>query len=314
VLPFAPLPCYINAMHMQEKSGIVAVVGRTNVGKSSMVNAIIGEKVCIVSPSVQTTRNQIRGILSEERGQLVLIDTPGVHKAVNSLGQQLNKMARAAVGGSDMVVLVLDASAKPWQEDEGWMRRLLFVDQPCAIVLNKCDVATPEERAAYRQMWTRVAAEKESDRTVPWFEISARTGEGMDVLIASLFDALPAGPPLFPAEIVSDYPRRLAVADSVREKLLLRLKEEVPHHVAVWVDEIAEKPGEWAMDVTIYVNRKSQKGIVIGAKGRILKAVRAEAEKELSDAFQLRVKLHLWVKVEPNWLENFFFLKRLGYA
>jgi len=295
------------------RAGVVAIVGRTNVGKSTLVNHLLGEKVSIVSDTVQTTRNVIRAILTEPRGQLVFLDTPGVHKAQGEMGKNLNKAARAAAQGVDALLLVLDSSSVPALEDDGWFRRITREEVPCIFALNKCD-RSPDRAAAYRKLWEEIRAEKGAAREPVWISVSALLGTGMPGLLETLFGAVPEGPPLFPEDILTDYPRKLNMADVIREKLFLRLHEELPHAVAVWVEEIDEQANKWTVDATIYVERHSQKGIVIGEKGRLLKWVREQAEKELHDMYGVRFKLKLWVKVEKNWRKNFWILKKLGYA
>jgi GTP-binding protein Era len=294
-------------------TGIIAVVGRTNVGKSTLLNALLGEKVSIVSDTVQTTRNVIRAILTEERGQIVFLDTPGVHRAEGDLGKNLNKMARSAVSGTDAVLLVLDASSKPWQEDEGWMRRLIKDETPCTVLLNKTDRGTSFIEAC-KTLWKEIAAEKDSSLLPVWIEGSALKGEGLSALTDALFSMVPEGPLLFDGDMLTDYPRKLNMADVIREKLFHRLHDELPHCVAVWVETIDEKEKGWMIEADVYVERHSQKGIVIGEKGRLLKSVQYEAGKELSEMYGVPVKVHLWVKVEKNWSKNFWVLRKLGYA
>ena len=296
------------------KAGIVSIVGRTNVGKSTLVNHLLGEKVSIVSDTVQTTRNLIRAILTEPRGQIVFLDTPGVHKATGDLGKNLNKAARSAVDGVDVILLVLDGSSKPALEDDGWFRRITRdAAVPCVIVLNKSD-RNYDRSADYKQLWEEIKAEKESDLEPVWTSASALHGDHMPELLSLLFDVLPAGPALFPDDILTDYPRKLNIADVIREKLFYRLHDELPHAVAVWVEEIDEQEKKWTVEASIYVERHSQKGIVIGEKGRLLKWVREQAEKELYEMYGVRFNLKLWVKVEKNWRKNFWILKKLGYA
>ncbi len=300
-------------INKEARAGVVAVVGRTNVGKSTLLNALLGEKVSIVSDTVQTTRNIIRAILTEPRGQIVFLDTPGVHKAQGELGKNLNKMARSSVNGADAVLLVLDASSKPWQEDDGWMRRLAAENTPCLILLNKTDLGTAfvEE---YKALWRGVAVEKGTTLTPIWIEGSALKGGGLPELTSALFAMVPEGPSLFPADILTDYPRKLNIADVIREQLFERLHDELPHCLAVWVETINECEKEWKVDADIYIERHSQKGIVIGEKGRLLKSVKHHAEKELAEMYGLPVRLTLWVKVEKDWRKNFWILKKLGYA
>ncbi|VGO14196.1 GTPase Era [Pontiella desulfatans] len=295
------------------RAGIVAIVGRTNVGKSTLVNHLLGEKVSIVSDTVQTTRNLIRAILTEERGQMVFLDTPGVHKAQGELGKNLNKAARSAVQGVDAILLVLDGSSKPELEDDGWFRRICREEVPCIIALNKSDRGTNFVNA-YQALWEEIKAEKESAVQPVWASVSALQGTGMAGLLDTLFGHIPEGPPLFPDDILTDYPRKLNIADVVREKFFHRLEKELPHALAIWVEDIDEQEKKWTVDVSVMVERHSQKGIVIGEKGRLIKWVREQAEKELYEMYGVRFKLNLWVKVEKNWRKNFWILKKLGYA
>ena len=293
--------------------GLIAVVGRASVGKSTFVNAVFEEKVSIVSDIPQTTRTLVRGILTEPRGQLVLLDTPGVHKAEYDLGRLMNRVARASVEGVDAVLLMLDASTSPRIEDDGWIRRLLRETVPVLAVLNKSDV--PQGHAdEYRKLWETIAAEKQSTKTAEWVEISARTRDGVDQLVSRLFELLPQGPLLFPAEMLTDHPRKINMADIIREKYFGKLQDELPHSLAIEVETVEEKPDEWIVHGTILVERASQKGIVIGHKGRLLRRVCESAGRELSEMYGIPVTLDLWVKVEKDWTKNFWILKRLGYA
>lgn len=293
------------------KSAMVGVVGRTNAGKSTLVNALVGEKVSIVSPVEQTTRNSVRGIVSDPRGQLVLIDTPGLHKAQGPLGRLLNGMARASSAGTDILCVVFDASHAPQMEDEGWMARVAR-ERPmkCAFVLNQCD-KSPVFETMYRDSWN--AARGECAVKPVWIRVSAKTGDGLPSLLDALFEMADVGPSLFDEDIVTDYPRKLAIADVVREKLISRLFQEVPHEIGVTVKDIAEKKGAWNVAVTVYVNKPSQKGMVIGTGGKTLKYARKAAEPELSEMFGVKVRLEIWVKVEQNWMENGRLLAEMGY-
>ena len=307
------------------KAAIVGVVGRTNAGKSTLVNRMVGEKVTIVSPVEQTTRNTIRGIVEDPRGQLVLLDTPGLHKAVGPLGKLLNGMARASSAGTDILLVVFDAAHEPQLEDEGWMRRVAK-EQPekCVFALNKCD-RSPFYETMFRDLWNTVMRERDAvaincdppARTAShepiWVKACGVKPGGCDALLDALYGLAEPGPALFPDDIVTDYPRKLAIADVVREKLIQHLHDEVPHEVGVLVEDLDEREGRWNVAVTIYVNRPSQKGIVIGQRGCNLRAVRMSAGPELSDMFGVKVNVELWVKVEPNWMKNNRLLAEMGY-
>jgi GTP-binding protein Era len=296
------------------RSGIVALVGCANVGKSSLLNCILQDKVSIVSDVAQTTRNMVRAIHSDERGQLVFLDTPGVHKASYDLGRIMNRAARASISGSDVALLVLDPSTHVWDEDEGWMRKLLRAeDNHVVFALNKHDLACRFEQA-YRDCWQRICDEEGISRPVVWMPVSAKTGEGIDELLALLFDAVPFGPPLFPEDMLTDFPRKIAIGDVIREKYFKVLRDEVPHDLAVRVGEIREKGDTWTVEADILVNRPSQKGIVIGHKGRLLRKVKREATLDLESMYDCKVDLGLWVKVEKNWTKNHWILKQLGYV
>ncbi len=294
--------------------GMATVVGAANAGKSSLINRLLGEKVSIVSPVAQTTRNLVRAIHTEPRGQIVFLDTPGVHHASKPLNQQMNKTARASTEGVDAALLVVDRSIPPAIEVDGWMRRLAREESlPLLFVLNKSDLPDRAEAELHR-MWESIATEKNSTRTPEWRRVSAETGEGCEELLSRLFELMPPGPLLFPGDIVSDFPRKLAIADIIREKYFHRLRQEMPHSIAVWIERLDETEKGWDIEAHVYVRQNSQKGIVIGEKGRMMKAVRGEAATEIAQAYAVRVNLRLVIQVEKDWDKNFWMLKKLGYA
>jgi GTP-binding protein Era len=296
-----------------DKSGTVALVGRANAGKSTLMNRLLGEKVSIVSPVAQTTRNLIRGVLTDRRGQLVLLDSPGIHKSPGDLGRMLNRLARLSVEGADVVLLVLDGAQPPRDEDEGWMLKLARRDGPWFVALNKSDLEA-RHADAYRELWTRTAAAAGGREPSGWLSVSGETGAGRDALLDTLFAALPEGAPAFSDEILTDFPRNLAIADLIREKFFARLEDELPHAMAVFVDKLTESDEGWLIDATVYVEKPSQKGIVIGNKGRLIRAVTRASEKEIRTVFEHRAKIILWVKVEPHWARNIWILQQLGYV
>src|SRR5947209_926937 len=277
------------------KSGFATLVGRPNVGKSTLLNAILGEKVSIVASSPQTTRTEIRGVLTPRDAQVVFVDTPGIHKPRTTMGERLNATAESASEGVDVVCLVIDATA-PLGKGDRYVASRLGRDSLC--VVNKVDVA---DRT---QVLTQLARAGELG-FAEYFPISARTGEGVDELVEAIVARLPEGPQYYPEEMVTDQPDEVWVAELVREELLKIVREELPHSIACRVTEY-----EWPrIRVEILVERESQKGIVIGKGGLVLKQVGQAVRAQLREG----AYVELVVKVESGWQRQPRSLDRLGY-
>lgn len=293
----------------------VGIVGRTNGGKSTLLNRIVGEKVSIVSPVVQTTRNSIRAILDERRGQLVFVDTPGLHKAESKLGNLINKMARHAAANVEMLVVVFDVSAPPQLEDDGWMRRILGSeddDRPVFFFFNKCDREGSDPKP-FAELWEKLSKETGRPRKVRIFQGSAATGDGVEKLVSSLFDTAPEGERLYPPDILSDYPRQLAIADIIREKIFLGLRDELPHSVGVRIDKFLGDGPKWTVEASLLVARPSQKPIVIGPAGKTVRRIKDQAKADIEEQYGVKCELSLWVKVDKDWTTNPIVLRQMGY-
>ena len=276
-------------------SGFATLVGRPNVGKSTLLNRILGQKVSIVSDKAQTTRNQVRGVLTRRDVQVVFVDTPGIHKPHTLLGERLNDVAGDAAKGVDVVVFTIDATA-PVGKGDRFVAGLVPGDSIC--VVNKIDLASPEQ---VMQQLRKAGALG----FAAYHPVSATTGEGVDELLAAIVERMPPGPQLYPDDMVTDVPEAFWIAELVREQLLHVTKEEVPHSVACRVTE-----WEWPrIRCEILVERDSQKGIVIGKGGNILKAVGSAVRAQLPDG----VYLELFVKVDKDWQHRPQALQRLGY-
>jgi GTP-binding protein Era len=291
------------------RSGFAAIVGRPNVGKSTLVNALVGDKVAIVSDKPQTTRSAIRGILDEPDGQLVLVDTPGYHKPRNLLGKRLNELVRAAWSDVDVAIFVVDGRSGIGTGDAKVAKDLSEARCPTFCVVNKIDAMDKGRIAG-----ALTAAARLGDFT-EYIPLSARSGEGVPVLRELVFGMLPAGPPYYPPGTRRDQPPPVFVAELVREKILTRTREEIPHSVAVVTEEYEEREdGLLEIHANIYVERDSQKGIVIGKGGANIKAVGTDAREEIELLFGRRVFLDLRVRVEKDWQRHAHALERLGFG
>lgn len=294
------------------RSGFVAVVGRTNVGKSTLVNRLVGEKVAIVTPKPQTTRNVIRGILNEARGQMVFLDTPGLHRPRTRMNQAMVRLALDSLEGVDVVLWMLDATS-PWQaEEEQIAARLKGAGAPLVLVPNQVDRL--RDKASLLPLMAQLAERFPEAAIYPMSALEARDLPG---LLDVLFPLLPEGEPLFPLDLYTDQPERQLVAEVVREHVFHRTRQEVPHCVGVVVEdfrEAEEEGGKVTVHCAILVERDSQKPILIGKGGQTLKAIGTAARKELQALLGCGVELRLFVKVRPEWRENAAILRQMGLA
>lgn len=297
------------------RSGFVALIGRPNVGKSTLLNQLVGEKVAITSPVAQTTRNRLRAILTTPTAQLVLLDTPGIHKPHHLLGERLVQSARRAIGEVDVVLLLVDGSQPAGRGDAFIVELLRQGNLPVHLALNKHDLVEPgraeEQMASYRELLT---SGEESSRSWPLHPVSAFTGEGTAELVQGLVADLPPGPHLYPADAVSDQPEQLLLAELIREQVLHHTREEVPHSVAVRVERIVEDGPRTAVLATVVVERSSQKAILIGKGGSMLREIGKGARLQMQKVFDGPVYLELFVKVVPHWRRSASRLAELGYT
>jgi GTP-binding protein Era len=289
------------------KSGFVAVVGRPNVGKSTLVNQMVGTKVAITSTRPQTTRNAIRGVVNGDDYQVVLVDTPGLHKPRTELGSRLNSLVYGTLADSDSVVFVVDATQPIGPGDRLIAERLVDSGADVVVAVNKIDVASREATVAQ----LIEAAEWPFEH---YFPISALSGDGVAELVGEVVSRLPEGPRYYPLDMVTDQPESLVIAEVIREKFLDRLRDELPHALTVRVEDIGQREdGLIDISADLIVERKSQKGIVIGQGGSLLKMAGTEARKELETLLGERVNLNLHVMVEKDWQRTPQLLDRLGF-
>ena len=292
-----------------KKSGIITICGRPNVGKSTLANTLAGEKVAIVSPKPQTTRNRICAILNRGDSQFVFVDTPGLHRARTRLGDYMVKVARQSVADVDGVLLLVEPVDKIGPAEEELIQRIKALGAPAALVINKIDTVEKEKLLAVMAVY---GAAHDWDAVVP---ISARTGEGVDELLEVLGGWLPEGPQLFPDGVTTDQPERQIMAEIVREKLLRELDQEIPHGTAVEVAKFSQRDNDIIdCHVTIYCEKESHKGIIIGKKGAMLKKISTQARQDMESFMGEKVYLETWVKVKENWRDNPAAIQNFGYA
>lgn len=295
------------------KAGFVAVLGRPNVGKSTLVNALIGSKVSIVSPIPQTTRYQIRGIMNLEYAQVVFVDTPGIHSFKDKLAAHLNVIAKRSLEGCDLIIYVVDVSRRLGPEEDKLIEIISSQKIKIIMVLNKVDLGIKFFND-YIDLWSKkIKKGKAKDPLIFYLPVSAKKGKNLDELKNILLDNLPKSCAYYDKNTVTDFPLKFRVADIVREKLFLQLKKELPHSLAVEVEEIKSKSKVISIKVNIYVERKSQKRIVVGKGGQILKTIGSSARGDIEKIYNKKVFLDIWVTVLPDWKTKPRILKELGY-
>ena len=296
-------------MGEHHKSGFIAVIGRPNVGKSTLINQLIGQKIAIMSDKPQTTRNRILCVLTQPDAQFIFLDTPGIHKPKHKLGQYMVKAAEGTLKEVDAVFFVVDASEKMGPGELYILERLQATARPVILVVNKLDLI---EREQVLPIISRYTEKYEFAGVVP---ISARDEVNLDRLLEEAKKYLPEGPQYYPEDMVTDQPERLIAAELIREKALLLTREEIPHAIAVDLDEMTARPnGDTYIRATVYVERDSQKGIVIGNRGAMLKEIGALARKDIEMLLGTKVFLDLWVKVRKDWRNRDHVLREFGFA
>ena len=289
-------------------SGFVAILGRPNVGKSTFLNRVVGQKIAIMSDKAQTTRNKIQGIYTEDDAQIVFIDTPGIHKPHSRLGDFMVESALSTLNEVDAVLFMVNATQKRGRGDDFIIERLRNVKKPIYLVINKIDQIHPDKLLQIMDDYRNTLDYAEV------FPISALEGNNCPELIESLVNTLPEGPQYYPADQITDHPERFIAGELIREKVLELTREEVPHSVAVVVDRIHREDDEKVLvEATIVVERNSQKGIIIGKGGKMLKQIGVKARKDIELMLGDKVYLELWVKVQPNWKDRQVDLQALGY-
>ena len=300
---------------MPFRSGFVCILGRPNAGKSTLLNALVGEKLAIISPKPQTTRNRIQGIVNlpkakgRDAAQIVLIDTPGVHKPDSSLGRKMMVEVREALEGCDVVLLIMDATRKLDQRDEFAIQMLKHSKTKVCLILNKVDLL----RGGKSQLLPLIEDYKKLHSFHTIIPISALKRDGLDILLKEVTAALPAGSPYFPEDQVTDQPARFMASEIIRERVLMETKEELPYATTVIVENFEEGARLTRISATIYCEREGQKGILIGKKGEMLKRIGTSARLQLERLLGTKVFLELYVKVQANWRESRGFVEQLDW-
>lgn len=292
------------------KSGFVTLIGRPSSGKSTLLNALMGKKLAIASPTAQTTRHRFRAVHTTDTHQMIIVDTPGVHKPHDTLGEELNTTALKSLDGIDVVAFLLDSSAPFGKGDEWIIEQLKLFNMPKVLVLSKIDLVTPEQLE--EQRFKAVSAGDWSDVV----ELSSTTGQNLDLFSSTIEKYLPVGPLWFPTDMETDQPVEVIIAEFIREKILLTMHDEVPHAVGVVVEDMEynRRKNIERIYASVYVERDSQKGIIIGKGGNAIKEIGSQARKDLETLLGKKVFLDLQVKVRKNWRRDLNQIRRFGYG
>ena len=296
-------------MEADKKSGFVTLIGRPNVGKSTLMNRLIGQKIAITSNKPQTTRNKIQTVYTCEQGQIVFLDTPGIHKAKNKLGDYMVNVAQHTLSEVDVILWLVEPSTFIGAGERHIIEQLKKTKTPVILVINKTDTVKREEILTFIDAYRK---ELDFAEIVP---VSALKGDNTQDLIDSIFKYLPYGPMFYDEDTVTDQPQRQIVSELIREQALRCLDEEIPHGIAVSIDQMKWRADDSIVDIdaTIVCERDSHKGIIIGKQGAMLKKIGSRARKEIEDLLETQVNLKLWVKVKKDWRDSDFLLKNFGY-
>lgn len=291
----------------QYKSGFVSLIGRPNVGKSTLMNSLIGQKIAITSNKPQTTRNRIQTVYTDDRGQIVFLDTPGIHKAKNKLGNYMVNAAQRTISEVDVILWLVEPTTYIGAGERHIIEQLKKTNTPIILVINKIDTVKKEEILAFIEAYRH---ELDFAEVVP---VSALKKKNTEVLIDCILKYLPYGMPFYDEDTVTDQPQRQIAAELIREKVLRSIDEEIPHGVAVAIDSMKWNRNVCHIDATIVCERDSHKGIIIGKQGSMLKKIGTLARREIEDMLECQVNLQLWVKVKKDWRDSDFLLKNFGY-
>lgn len=289
------------------KSGFVTLIGRPNVGKSTLMNRLIGQKIAITSNKPQTTRNRIQTVLTTKQGQIVFLDTPGIHKAKNKLGDYMVNVAERTMEEVDVILWLVEPTSFIGAGERHIIEQLKKTTTPVILVINKIDTVKKEELLGFIDSYRK---ELDFQEIVP---VSALKGSNTDELIKCIFQYLPYGPAFYDEDTLTDQPMRQIVAELIREKALRLLEDEIPHGVAVSIESMKEKGKVCHIEANIYCERESHKGIIIGKGGAMLKRIGSSARREIEEMLEMQVNLQLWVKVKKDWRDSDFLLKNFGY-